>query len=187
MKYLIFLSLFLFGCNKKKLEEKIEESKVTWTECAYAVGEHPCDFTLVNSKGKKASLYDYIGKPVLLDMGTTWCYYCNIAAIDMENISKEYKKNDIVIMTILFENSNGEQPNSDDLFSWIEKYGLHGELLIGNRDIIKSESKDGWPISGWPSFFMIDENMKLTGGMAGYHPDSLRLLIETGIKSDTGL
>ena len=52
MNFLFFLLLFI-SCKKENIAPQVEENKVTWTECSYNIGDHPCNFTLENEEGEK--------------------------------------------------------------------------------------------------------------------------------------
>ena len=48
----------MFGC-KPKIESQIPN----WDDCSNELGQHPCDFKMVDQNGKKVELYDFYGKP----------------------------------------------------------------------------------------------------------------------------
>ena len=80
------------------------KSPITWTDCGSSVGDHPCDFTLVDTNGNDVTLYDLYGKAVVVDFSTMWCYYCQVAAADIKGLVDSYGDKDLVYLTVLAQN-----------------------------------------------------------------------------------
>ena len=57
-------------------------------------------FTLVSLDGKKVSLADYKGKPVLVNFWATWCGPCKLEMPWFEEFSKKYAGQGLVILGI---------------------------------------------------------------------------------------
>ena len=62
---------------------------ITWTDCGGKVGDRPCDFTFVDQNGDEWNLYDNYGQVILLDFSTMWCSYCQISAMDVQNVQDQ--------------------------------------------------------------------------------------------------
>ena len=58
------------------------------------------DFSLKSTEGNLVSLNDYKGKFVVVHIATTWCPYCNAEAPYLEEIYKEYKDKNVVVLII---------------------------------------------------------------------------------------
>ena len=58
------------------------------------------NFSLKSTDGKTVNLSDYIGKFVVVHIATTWCPYCNAEAPYLEEIYKEYKDRNVVVLII---------------------------------------------------------------------------------------
>ena len=74
-------------------------------------------------------------------MSTMWCYFCNVAAIELVLMDAEYSDIDLEILTLLFENTNQEQPNITDLQAWANQFGTSDNILSADRFILANESK----------------------------------------------
>jgi cytochrome oxidase Cu insertion factor (SCO1/SenC/PrrC family) len=45
-----------------------DKSKIVdWDDCSQEMGDHPCDFTLVDQHGEDFNLYDHYGKIIIID------------------------------------------------------------------------------------------------------------------------
>lgn len=57
-------------------------------------------FSLVDLSGKKVSLADYQGKPVLVNFWATWCGPCKLEMPWLEEFSKKYASQGLVILGV---------------------------------------------------------------------------------------
>lgn len=58
------------------------------------------DFTLEDLDGQLVQLSDYRGKIVVLHIATTWCPFCNAEAPHLEQLSKDYREKEVVVLII---------------------------------------------------------------------------------------
>ena len=72
------------GC-KKEAEPIIDQD-----DCSQQIGDHPCDFTLLDQNGNEFKLYDHYGKIIIIDFSAMWCGPCQMAALEVEEIQKKY-------------------------------------------------------------------------------------------------
>ena len=72
------------GCRNKV------EPIIDWDDCSQQVGDHPCDFTLIDQNGDEFKLYDHHGKVIILDFSTMWCGPCMMAAQEIEHLQQKY-------------------------------------------------------------------------------------------------
>jgi hypothetical protein len=162
MKFLHYILLTsLFSCNPAKLNSDAEDSfsKVddrswlTWEECGQQVGQHPCNFTLLDNNGEEVELYDYYGK--------------NIAS-EGDNFVARYGEENVVWLTVLVENEYGYPPTQEDLQRWVDMAGSSTPVLGADRSIIDYSAITGYPITAWPTIVVIDKEMVLKYGMNGW-------------------
>jgi thiol-disulfide isomerase/thioredoxin len=164
------------GCNDTSVDDEIvvEDNPITWTECGYEFGDHPCDFTLTDQNGDPWSLYDNYGSIMVLDFSTEWCYYCQVAAADAQQIQDAYADRDVIYVTIMIEDHQGNSPSQDMIDRWVSNFGITAPVLAGSRDLIS----EGWDISGWPTFFFITRDMKIRTGMRGYSDETMITILD---------
>ena len=192
-KYLT-TALFLIGCNcspavleSKEVEVDSDSSAVeqeefawaTWETCSQKPGDHPCDFTLQDQNSNEVQLYEQYGKVILLDFSTMWCGVCNNIAQTGETMVSDYGAEQFVWLTILVENTHGDNPTTEDLQRWAELYGLSHPVLGADRSIIDLSAEDGYPISAWPTIVVIDREMTLYNGINGWNETVVRSWVES--------
>ena len=166
----------------KAPQDTAEESlPITWNECGHEIGQHPCDFTFLNQYGEEVSLYDYHGKPVLIDMSTMWCSFCAIAAIELTEVKSEYQNIGLETLILLFENGAREQPSQEDLEYWADMARTEDNVLSTSTDILNADKDLGWNLAGWPTFYVVDEHMVVRGSLTGFHPEMVRDLVEDSL------
>jgi hypothetical protein len=96
-------------------------------------------------------------------------------------IVSEYGPENVEWLTVLIEDESGTPPDEADLLRWATDYGISGHVLGADRTIIdySDELKDGYPISGWPTFVVIDREMILRYGMTGWSESALRQMLDS--------
>lgn len=159
---------------------------IDWDNCSQKMGDHPCDFTLIDQNGDEFRLYDHHGKIIILDFSAMWCGPCQLAALEVEKIQKKYDDK-IVYVTILIENQNYNPPTKANLNKWAKSFGIESApLLAGNRNMLSKDPNTGWQLNAWPQFYIIDKNMILVQSFTGFAPGLIESLIKNNIESDTG-
>tara|TARA_R100001015_G_C4625982_1_gene184758 strand:+ start:1742 stop:2281 length:540 start_codon:yes stop_codon:yes gene_type:complete len=177
---MILLANSIAGCRKGS------EPVIDWEDCSQQIGDHPCNFSLVDQNGNAFNLYDHHGKIIIIDLSAMWCGPCQMAAFEVEELQKKYR-DDIVYVTILIENSNYKPPTKADLRRWAAAFGIDSApVLGGSRDFISSSVDDGWPLSAWPQFHIVDKNMILVESFKGFYPGRMEEVILNNLQGDTG-
>ena len=174
----MFLFAFsLFACTPE-LESTVDTQApvaeeidlITWESCSQTIDDHPCDFSLSNSEGDIVSLYDFIENPVVLDLSAMWCAPCNRAADEVQAVQDHYSDFDLVYLTVLIENYDGEPPTVEDLELWKSEHVIEtAPVLAGSRDLLSANPDVGWPLTGWPTFYFIDDEMVLRSEVRGFN------------------
>ena len=186
LRIAVIITLMLLLANSVAGCKKDSSPIVDWDNCSQEVGDHPCDFSLVDQNGDTFNLYDHHGKIIILDFSAMWCGPCMMAATEVEELQKKYG-DDIVYVTVLIENQNHNPPTKKDLEKWAEHFGIElAPVLGGSRSMMSSDSKKGWPITAWPSFFIIDQDMVLVEAFKGFYPGIIETIIIANLKDDTG-
>ena len=91
----------------------------------------------------------------------------------------EYGAEQFVWLTILVENTHGDDPTTEDLQRWAELYGLSHPVLGADRSIVDLNAEDGYPISAWPTIVVIDQEMTLHNGINGWNETVVRNWVES--------
>ena len=147
-------------------------SPVTWTDCDQWVGSHPCDFTLKDQNQNDWNLYDHYGTVILIDFSTMWCSVCKSVASDIEMFQEQYTAagHNFLWVTVLIEDSQRGEVDPADVTAWVNEYSVTSSVVLASsRDMIDLSGKDGYPITSWPTFVLIDDEMVLTHGLNGWN------------------
>ena len=182
MTIFMFIALFTLGCggcSKEEITEETPASPITWEECSQEIGDHPCDFSLKDQNEDDWNLYDHYGSIIILDFSAEWCYYCQVAASESEAFMDNYRDDNVVYITIMIEDRYGDSPPSAAIIDyWVDYFGITDPVLAGNREMISSSPTEGWPVSAWPTFFVIDREMILRENIRGYSASGLMTTID---------
>lgn len=163
-----------------------EESPITWEECSQNIGDHPCDFSFYDQHGNEFSLYENYGTAMLIDFSTMWCGYCQVAASTAQPTQDKYGPDGFLYVTVLAEDYSGSEVDQSDVDLWINNFGItSAPVLLGDRSIVDPTAQNGYPISGWPTFVMIDKNMVLTHGVNGWSEELIIQWIEETLEEDS--
>ena len=148
-------------------------------QVGYDEGDRMEDFVLLNQNGDEVELYDYAGLVIQISVGAGWCPPCKQEAPVLQEIYNDYKDQGFTVLSILFEDGGGGDPDQDFLFGWANRYGLEFPVIGDpNADWAGSYMlvQDGaWPI---PQNFFVDRDMKLDIRMAGFSEPFARTRIE---------
>ena len=158
-RILVFL-FFVLSCCTPTLHSFISE------ECGGVVGDVACDFELIDRNEDLHTLWEHHQKVIILDFSALWCGPCQEAAFYSENILSAYPEDEIVWITVLTSNMQGEVPNPEDLDVWVTHFGLEEPLslvLSGDRSLLR-----GYILSGYPTFFFINKDMQITEIIGGW-------------------
>jgi thiol-disulfide isomerase/thioredoxin len=115
-------------------------------------------FTLVDLDGKKVSLADYKGKPVLVNFWATWCGPCKEEMPWLEEFHQKYAADGLVILGV----ASDEAPKTM-IVSTTKKLGVTYPVLLTDG---KVESLYGG-IDYMPESFYVDRSGKVTMETAG--------------------
>ena len=185
-----FLLLFLLGCTSCTTQLQVDSSQAqavedirtweTWDECSQQIDDHPCNFSLKNQHGEEVEVYDYYGKVIIVDLSAMWCGPCISMAKAADPIVSDYGPENLEWLTIIVDNQEGNPPNQEDLVKWATDNQITGHVLGGDRSFIATDPdlKSGYPVSGWPTFVVIDNEMVLRHGVNGWNESVLRQLLD---------
>ncbi len=87
------------------------------------------DFRLVDQHGDEVSLWQFYGRPVLVDISTMWCGPCQQLAKDAEHTYQDWREAGLIYLTVLPQNLHGQDPTQDDLLLWADEYALTSPVV----------------------------------------------------------
>ena len=172
-----FLSCFgpKAGTETGVIETGVDTSSpITWDECSYRIGDHICNLELTDSNGRTFKLYENHGRPIIIDLSAEWCGICQHTADQGEVFMANWSDYDLLWVNILMENDQGQPPDATDISEWLALSNTQNSVLLyGSRDLIDPAAEDGFPISGWPTFIIINEDLQIYHAFAGWSKEYL--------------
>ena len=150
------------------------ENPITWDECSYRIGENICNVIAPDINMDFQELYDYYGRPIVIQLAAEWCGPCHVAGRQAEATMTRWVAEDLLWITIIIENDQREDPNAQDLAEWSLDKGTTNSLLwAGSRDWVDPSALNGFPITSWPTFVLVTKDMVVYHGFSGWSEDYL--------------
>jgi thiol-disulfide isomerase/thioredoxin len=87
-------------------------------------------FTLVSLEGKKVSLADYKGRPVLINFWATWCVPCKLEMPWFEELHKKYAAQGFEVLGIAEDDAG-----KDEIAKAAKKLGVTYPILLTNDKV----------------------------------------------------
>ena len=179
---LMFQAFFAMGCAKGEADstDAVEvEQNINFEDCGYGVGDNPCNFSLTDQNNKKFNLWDHYGSAMVLDFSSMWCGYCRIAASTIQETQDRYAAQGFYYVTILVEDYDGSTVEQDDLQSWATAAGITtAPVLAADMSMMDPTGESGWPVTGWPTFVVIDKEMTIYYGQRGWNEAAIEAAIQ---------
>lgn len=132
------------------------------------------DFYLPNQDGDSLSWADLKleGKVVIVDIIGSWCPNCYDASIALKDLTREYQKEDLEILTIAFEKTENLDQARNRVFKMQDAVGLEKGFLFGGR-ANKTSSSNIFPmlnhIMSYPTIIFIDRNRTIRQIYTGFY------------------
>jgi len=133
-------------------------------------GKQAPGFTLVSMKGKKYSLSDYKGKPVLL---VFWAYFCPYSRHQMQTTNDFYHEIDgrVGVLSV----TNKPNPQQESQFDSFVEQNVDFPVLIDEDNSVSSS----YFISSIPVWMLIDEEGMVKKVNIGFSPETGKIVRET--------
>jgi thiol-disulfide isomerase/thioredoxin len=107
-------------------------------------------FTLVDLAGKKVSLADYKGKPVVIDFWATYCAPCKLEMPWFEEFTAKYKSQGLVVLGVDQDDSAGKE----EIALAAKRTGVTYPILLPDKKISGNYKLGDY----LPQTFFIDKN-----------------------------
>lgn len=148
---------------KKEQSTKAEDSKNKSQNTSKVKAP---DFTLIDQYGKTHKLSDYKGKVVFLNFWATWCPPCRGELPNIEDIYKEYGKdnNNVIILGITAPNL-GREGSKQDIINFMNKNSYTFLVMFDSNGDVMNE----YSIEAFPTTFIIDKE----GNVKEYVPGAM--------------
>jgi len=133
------------------------------------------DFRLLDQHGEEVSLWQFYGRPVVLDISTMWCGPCQQLAGGADQTAQDYAGDQLIYLTVLPENVHGEDPSTHDLLAWVDQYGLDSPVVA---DPGKGWSAPAVPRAQYPFVAVLDAEMRVAARVDPPTDENLRAAID---------
>lgn len=141
----------------------------------FYVGQVAPDFRLLDQNGDDVSLWQFYGRPVVLDISTMWCRPCQQLATGAADTAQAYAADGLVYLTVLPENVQGDPPTTDDLDAWVQAFGLDSPVVA---DPGRVWSAPAVPHGQYPFVAVLDAGMQVGARVDPPTDDNLRAAID---------
>jgi cytochrome c biogenesis protein CcmG, thiol:disulfide interchange protein DsbE len=113
-------------------------------------GSHVPDFHVTNDRtSRPASLADYRGKVMLLNIWATWCDPCRLEMPSMEKLSQQFAGTDFRVVAV-----SVDKDGPDVVMKFVDALGLHFDILHDPSGTIQKTLQT----TGVPESFVIDRD-----------------------------
>jgi thiol-disulfide isomerase/thioredoxin len=126
-------------------------------------GKAAVNFTLTSNKGKRISLADYKGKPVLLNFWATWCTPCKVEMPWFQEFQQKYAAQGLEVVGIN-EDDDAKSPEiQDQIKKVLERTGVNYTILMSDKKV--GDAYGGLDVL--PATFFIDRNGNIVAQAIG--------------------
>ena len=135
------------------------------------------DFTLIDEAGIERDLYEFRGKPIVIDLSAVWCGPCNTEADQMEQVLEQVYGDRAAIITVLtddlyYGSTPDGRPAVGDCIDW----GNRGSSVINHTFTCFADSRQGdnGPQAARPHYSTgsVPTNVVLDNGLRVIHSDA---------------
>jgi thiol-disulfide isomerase/thioredoxin len=137
------------------------DSQSPEAEASQMRGKPAPAFTLVTLDGKKVSLSDYKGRPVLVNFWATWCGPCKVEMPWFEEFNKQYAAQGLAILGLADDVDSGK----DTIAKVAQRTGVTYPILLTDGKVQKSYAPGG--MDYLPMSFYVDRNGVIVEETAG--------------------
>jgi thiol-disulfide isomerase/thioredoxin len=134
-------------------------------------------FTLVDLTGKKVSLSDFKGKPLVVNFWGTYCAPCKVEMPWLDEFSKKYAADGFEVLGVTYDSEIGKDTIARDA----KKLGVSYPILLSDPTVEKAYLSDSEVL---PMSFYVDKTGKIIEVTAGLGAkDQLEAMVKETIAS----
>jgi len=137
---------------------KVNTPSEDLVEEGFLPGEILPDCRIADQFGDTTSLWQFYGDVMVVDISTMWCGPCQELAHDTQATYEDYKDQGFTYITILAENTGGQDPSNEDVNMWADYYDIEAPVL---GDVDKGCTADAAPDGQYPVVLVIDRDMRV--------------------------
>jgi thiol-disulfide isomerase/thioredoxin len=140
------------------------------------LGKSAPSFTLVDLNGKKVSLADFKGRPVVLNFWATWCGPCKLEMPWFQDLQNKYKGQGLVVLGLDTDDGMAVK----EVAEASKRTGVTYPILMPDEAVTKS-----YQLSDYiPETFYVDKSGKVVDQTIGAHSkDELEADVQKAIAS----
>ncbi len=165
----VFFSKYEFEEKLGSLQPIIPQGYISKVEGEKEIDEIPLlntgdlapDFELTDEKGNLVKLSQFRGKKVLLDFSMIHCGWCKIAIDQFNKPDYQFAEN----IVPLYINPVDSQEKMD---KYLSKVTISFPVLTNALEVGKA-----YGVSGYPTFYLIDENGKVEDVVVGFSDEEI--------------
>ncbi len=126
-------------------------------------GKPATGFTLTSNTGRRISMADLKGKPVLLNFWATWCTPCKVEMPWFEDFQKKYAAQGLQVVGINEDDDAQSAEVKDQIKKTLERTGVDYTILLSDKKV--GDAYGGLDVL--PATFFIDRNGKIVAQAIG--------------------
>lgn len=116
------------------------------------------DFTLTSLDGKKVSLSDFRGTPVVIDFWASWCPDCRRDAPVMVELHRQFADKGVVFLGVSFDT------NRESWAAAVKKYGIEYTQVSNLKKWKETEVSKAYHVNWIPAIYVVDAEGKVVLG-----------------------
>jgi peroxiredoxin len=152
--------------NRRLAMQQAQQASITVTKGGDSApaqdtlrGKMAPGFSLLDTAGKKVSLSDYKGRPVVVNFWATWCGPCKLEMPWFEEFHTKYKSQGLEVLGI----SEDDGAPKDDIIKSAQKVGVTYPILLTDGKVSKAYGG----VDYLPETFYIDKTGNVVVETAG--------------------
>ena len=124
------------------------------------VGDVSTDLALVDQFGETVSISSFCDHVVFMSFGAMWEGVSQSRAGDYQAAYADHRAEGLMVVQVLVETLEGEEPAADDLAAWADTYGIEFPVLGGGQEALYDYAGDG--AVGLPLNVVLDRGLVIT-------------------------